>query len=184
MPKTKPYRIAVIALSGKPTQKLSDAFENAIIPKISEFDALILLIENVCFSNDHGIGELIRAFKACKDKDGVFALVKPNERTEQFFKICRLYSIFDIYETEEEALGLCPAHPKKEIKRFKINCGDSTPASYGGAYGWPSLSPITVSVPLQALLDLRDALKSGRSKTHYSIPITVIDTLLGPLRKR
>ncbi len=47
---------------------------------------------------------MIRGYKTIREAEGHFILVHVGERTGQIFNVLRLYDIFKILETEEQAL--------------------------------------------------------------------------------
>jgi anti-sigma B factor antagonist len=65
---------------------------------------VIVNIKDVDWISSTGIGIMIRGYKTVKEADGHFILVHVGERTHQIFNVLRLYDIFKILETEEQAL--------------------------------------------------------------------------------
>jgi len=65
---------------------------------------VIVNIKDVDWISSTGIGIMIRGYKTVKEANGHFILVHVGERTHQIFNVLRLYDIFKILETEEQAL--------------------------------------------------------------------------------
>ncbi|MBP6963419.1 MAG: STAS domain-containing protein [Armatimonadetes bacterium] len=51
------------------------------------------------------LGVLIGGLKRLRERDGTLSLVIPNPRIRRIFEITGLDKIFDIYQTQDEALG-------------------------------------------------------------------------------
>ncbi len=67
---------------------------------------IFLNLENVCYVDSSGIGELISALTAVKREDGgQLKLLNPTERIEALLEIANLTKIFDIYRNESKATG-------------------------------------------------------------------------------
>ena len=65
---------------------------------------VILNLKDVDWIASTGIGIMIRGYKTVVEAGGRFVLVNVGERTQQIFNVMRLYDIFEILETEEDAV--------------------------------------------------------------------------------
>ena len=65
---------------------------------------VIVNLKDVEWISSTGIGIMIRGYKTVREAEGHFILVHVGERTGQIFNVLRLYDIFNILETEEQAL--------------------------------------------------------------------------------
>jgi len=65
---------------------------------------VIVNLKDVEWISSTGIGIMIRGYKTVREADGHFILVHVGERTQQIVNVLRLYDIFKILETEEQAL--------------------------------------------------------------------------------
>jgi anti-sigma B factor antagonist len=65
---------------------------------------IIINLKEVDWIASTGIGIMMRGYKTVREANGHFMLVHVGERTQQIFNVLRLYDIFDIFGTEEEAL--------------------------------------------------------------------------------
>ncbi len=65
---------------------------------------VILNLKEVDWIASTGIGIMIRGYKTIAEAGGRFILVNVGERTQQVFNVMRLYDIFEILDTEEEAI--------------------------------------------------------------------------------
>jgi anti-sigma B factor antagonist len=67
---------------------------------------VVVNLKDVDWISSTGIGILMRAYKTIRETDGQFVLVHVGDRTQQIFNVLRLYDIFKILETEEDAKKL------------------------------------------------------------------------------
>ncbi len=89
-------------LTGGPeAEKFRDLFKSIVDEGKKN---VIVNIKDVDWISSTGIGIMIRGYKTVKEADGHFILVHVGERTHQIFNVLRLYDIFKILETEEQAL--------------------------------------------------------------------------------
>ena len=89
-------------LTGGPeAEKFRDLFKSIVDDGKKN---VIVNIKDVDWISSTGIGIMIRGYKTVKEADGHFILVHVGERTHQIFNVLRLYDIFKILETEEQAL--------------------------------------------------------------------------------
>lgn len=65
---------------------------------------IVVNLKDVDWISSTGIGIMIRGYKTIREANGHFVLVRVGERTQQIFNVLRLYDIFKILETEEQAL--------------------------------------------------------------------------------
>ena len=89
-------------LTGGPdAEKFRDLFK-ALVDEGNK--NIVLNLKDVDWISSTGIGIMIRGYKTVREADGQFVLVRVGERTQQIFNVLRLYDIFKIMETEEQAL--------------------------------------------------------------------------------
>ena len=67
---------------------------------------VVVNLKDVDWISSTGIGILMRAYKTMREADGQFVLVHVGDRTQQIFNVLRLYDIFKILDTEEDAQKL------------------------------------------------------------------------------
>ncbi len=58
----------------------------------------------VDFMNSSGLGILIATLTGLRKEGGDFKLCSPTDRIKSLLKISKLFTVFDIYETQEEAV--------------------------------------------------------------------------------
>ena len=67
--------------------------------------ALVVNMSGVEFMDSSGLATLVGALKWCRENDSELKLVGLAERVRSIFEICRLDSVFQIYDSEAEALA-------------------------------------------------------------------------------
>ena len=65
---------------------------------------IIINLSSLEFIDSSGLGVLVGGLARVREKDGVIKLSCNNPRILRVFEMTRLTQLFDIYETEEEAL--------------------------------------------------------------------------------
>ena len=66
---------------------------------------IVINMTGVGFMDSSGLATLVGALKWCRQNSSELKLVGMSERVRGIFEICRLESIFQIYDSESEALS-------------------------------------------------------------------------------
>lgn len=66
---------------------------------------VIVNLSAVDYLDSTALGVLIGGLKRLRERNGTLDLICPNQRIKRIFEITGLDKIFDIFSTEEEALG-------------------------------------------------------------------------------
>lgn len=83
----------------------SDIFRNTMSLLLKQGQQKILLnLAGVAYVDSSGLGELISSHVTLNDNDGHLKLLHLTQRVRELMKITNLLSVFDIYESESEAL--------------------------------------------------------------------------------
>ncbi len=97
--------VTIVYLKGRLDVHYSEEIENELNNLISQGRKKILLnLENVEYLSSSGLRVFIAISRRLKEVGGELKLMKLNETTKKIFKIVELTDMFDIYETQEEAL--------------------------------------------------------------------------------
>jgi anti-sigma B factor antagonist len=80
--------------------ELKDALEHAIHQGSTK---IILCMSGVEYIDSTGLGVLINAMKAAKEKEGVLIIVSPSPRVVRLFDLTGVTSLFTICDTLEDA---------------------------------------------------------------------------------
>jgi anti-sigma B factor antagonist len=83
--------------------RLLDAVSDALSHKVQ---ACIIDISDLRYINSSGIGVLITILTKFRNKGGDVFLMKPSENVKKLLVITKLNAIFQVVQTEEEALAL------------------------------------------------------------------------------
>ncbi|MCK9995164.1 MAG: STAS domain-containing protein [Candidatus Krumholzibacteria bacterium] len=98
--------VAILEMSGKlmggPD---SDAFDETIKTLIHEgYHNVVVSMEKVKWVNSTGLGILISGYTTLKKSGGELKLLKVSDRIENIFIVSKLYTVFESFQDEEEAV--------------------------------------------------------------------------------
>jgi anti-sigma B factor antagonist len=99
--------VSILDLEGKVTiGEGSVALRNAIRRLLGEGKSKILLnLGGVGYIDSSGIGELVSSFTAVNKEGGTLKLLNLTQKIQDLLAITKLLTVFDVYDTEEEALA-------------------------------------------------------------------------------
>jgi anti-sigma B factor antagonist len=99
--------IMIIDLSGRLTMgEASAAIRNEIHDEIGHGSRKILLnLAGVSYIDSAGLGELTSAYTSVKNRNGELKLLKLTQRVHDLMQITKLYTVFDVYDDEREAIA-------------------------------------------------------------------------------
>lgn len=66
---------------------------------------ILLNLGDVSYIDSSGIGELVSAFTTTKNRGGELKLVNLTKKMHDLLQITKLYTVFDVYEDESEAIA-------------------------------------------------------------------------------
>jgi anti-sigma B factor antagonist len=98
--------VVVLQLHG---QLVADAGDRILRERVHSLveegrTALLLDLGDVSYMDSGGIGTLVEAFTQLRALGGQMKLLHPSWASERVLRITHLTSVFEIFETEEEAL--------------------------------------------------------------------------------
>ena len=83
----------------------ADTIQNAIRDAVNEGKKNVLVdLGNVSWVNSTGLGILIANYTTLKREEGMLKLMNVSKRIESILMVTKLNTIFDSYNSEEEAL--------------------------------------------------------------------------------
>jgi anti-sigma B factor antagonist len=99
--------VTVLDMEGKITiGEGSVALRTAIRRLLEEGKKKILLnLAGVGYIDSSGIGELVSSYTAINKEDGQLKLLNLTQKLQDLLTITKLLTVFDVYESEEEALA-------------------------------------------------------------------------------
>ena len=74
---------------------------------------VIVNLENVTYIDSAGVASLVEGLKVSRDLKSGFALYGLTRRTREVLELTRLLKVFEVHNTEEEALGGGGAAPAR-----------------------------------------------------------------------
>ena len=100
------HGICIVAPGGSMTLNAPAQFKEYVLPILESPDTRGLIIDfgNLVTLDSYGIGVLVNIFKAVKEKGGLFALMNVNDVHMKTLSTTNLDKMFEIYESEQEAL--------------------------------------------------------------------------------
>lgn len=97
---------AVIAASGDIDLYTSPKLREAIIDSIrKKLSPIVVNLTEVTYIDSSGVATLVEGLQLGKEYGGKLKLAGVSERVFEVLKLARLDQIFDIFDTEAEALG-------------------------------------------------------------------------------
>ena len=99
--------VTVLDMDGKITiGEGSVALRTAIRRLLEEGKKKILLnLAKVGYIDSSGIGELVSSYTAINKESGALKLLNLTQKLQDLLTITKLLTVFDVYESEEEALA-------------------------------------------------------------------------------
>ena len=99
--------VTILDMDGKVTiGEGSVALRNTIRRLLSEGKKKILLnLGSVSYVDSSGIGELVSSFTAVNKENGTLKLLNLTQKIQDLLAITKLLTVFDVYESEGEALS-------------------------------------------------------------------------------
>ena len=104
-------KITIITLHNDKLDALTyESFKRQVMRLINQNKKNIIIdLRNVSFADSRGLAGLIFIYKALVN-DGWLGLLKPKKNIEELFKITRMDQIFNIYNSDEEAVAAASSH--------------------------------------------------------------------------
>jgi anti-sigma B factor antagonist len=99
-------RITVVDVSGKITLGEGSALLRKTIRTLLDEDRTLVLMNlgDVDYIDSAGIGELVSAFTAVKNRGGELKLLNLTKKVRDLLQITKLYTVFDVHTDEGAAL--------------------------------------------------------------------------------
>ena len=111
--------VAVIDLTGRVTLgEASGSLRDTIKDLISKGDKNILLnLAGVTYIDSSGLGEIVGAFATVGNSGGRLKLLGLQQRVHDLMQLTKLYSVFEIFTDEPEAIQSFRPRAAREIRR-------------------------------------------------------------------
>jgi anti-sigma B factor antagonist len=111
MPLHATYRdagqVTVVDFSGRITLGEGSALLRKTVRTLLDEQRTLLLINlgDVDYIDSSGIGELVSAFTAVKNRGGELKLLNLTKKVRDLLQITKLYTVFDVHSDERTAIG-------------------------------------------------------------------------------
>lgn len=105
---TKKVRdIIVVGLAEPGTLEASNVepFREAMANLVEGTTRLLIDMGNITFLDSSGLGALVAIWRSVSARDGEMKLCRIGPMVRTVFELTRIHRIFEIYDTEEEALA-------------------------------------------------------------------------------
>ena len=98
--------VVIVDLSGKLTAGLGDRILHDTIEVLlaDKWQKILLNLSQVSFMDSAGVGELVAGLRVAKSHGARLALLNLTERVQSTLYIARLLPVFELYQTEADAL--------------------------------------------------------------------------------
>jgi anti-sigma B factor antagonist len=99
--------VTILDLSGRITLgEGSVTLRDAVHDIVAKGQKHILLnLENISYIDSSGIGELVSAFTSVKNSGGELKLLNLTKKVHDLLQITKLYTVFDIWDSEASAVS-------------------------------------------------------------------------------
>lgn len=100
---------AILRVEGDIDLCTSPALRQAILEAVKkEMTPIVINLSCVTYMDSSGVATLVEGFQLSREYKGVVRLVGLTERVAEVFKLARLHQVFELCQTETEALGPQP----------------------------------------------------------------------------
>lgn len=96
---------AVIEIEGNIDIQHSPEVRKVILENLEKSKPVIVNLSKVHYIDSSGIASLVEGLRKAKDVKGRFILVGPTKAARELFELTRLITVFEIYDTEDQALN-------------------------------------------------------------------------------
>jgi len=103
---------AILAVSGDITMGGGSRVSEAVRTLLRDGRYHVLLdMTRVRYVDSVGLGELVEAYAAVKNRSGALKLVHVGRRLRDLLVVSRMLTVFDAYDSEADALASFTRHP-------------------------------------------------------------------------
>ncbi len=99
-------RVTLMELTGRIDSTNANQLGDALNESIADGrNQLVLDLSGVEYMSSAGLREMVAALKQCRKGTGDVRLANPSDRVKEVLELAGLDTIFDIYDTQVEAVG-------------------------------------------------------------------------------
>ena len=93
-----------VSLDGRLVASCSEEFKDAMFERLRDCKRVLMNLEKMAHIDSSGLGALVSILQWINSNGGALKLAALQPRPKIVFDITKVYRVFDIYATEEEAL--------------------------------------------------------------------------------
>ncbi|MBI9018408.1 MAG: STAS domain-containing protein [Phycisphaerae bacterium] len=95
----------ILELTGEIEMNCVMQLREAVMEAMQESKIVVLNMTEVKFMDSSGLATMVETLQQSKRQDKQLKIAGLNQRVKSIFEISRLETVFDIYDTEKEALA-------------------------------------------------------------------------------
>ena len=103
--------VVKVSLSGRLVASCSDEFKDAMFDRLKDAKRIVFDLREMTHIDSSGLGVLVSILQWVHSNGGVMKIACLQSRPRIVFDITKVCRIFEIYDTEEEALASFDAKP-------------------------------------------------------------------------
>ena len=74
------------------------------------YTRVALVLEETEYMDSSGLGELVSFWTTARNSGGILVIVQPPKKIKDIFQITKLYTVFDVFDSVEDALRYLRAY--------------------------------------------------------------------------
>ena len=94
-----------VSLDGRLVATCAEEFKDTMFEHLREHKAILFDLQKMVHIDSSGLGALVSILQWCNDNGGIIKLACLQPRPNIVFNITKVYRVFDIYKTVDEALA-------------------------------------------------------------------------------
>ena len=94
-----------VSLDGRLVAACSEEFKDLMFERLKDHKAILFDLSKMVHVDSSGLGALVSILQRVNTNGGVIKLACLQSRPRIVFEITKIYRVFDIYDTVEEALA-------------------------------------------------------------------------------
>ena len=99
-----------VSLEGRLVASCSEEFKNAMFERLRDSKRVLLDLQKMAHIDSSGLGALVSILQWINSNGGALKLCCLQPRPKIVFDITKVYRVFDIYDTEAEAIAAFDKH--------------------------------------------------------------------------
>lgn len=99
--------VVIVDFSGSLVVGVGDELLSAVVEELltEGYRKILLNLSDVDFIDSSGLGHLVQSYKSAQKVSGVVKLLRPGDRVRKSLHLTRLLPLFEVFESEDDALG-------------------------------------------------------------------------------